>query len=115
MYEDDRQKWIFDPKGGWVMYYEGVSKEDGKHRVMAAESKDGRTWTKAGVVLDIGAEDEWDHFGVGSPHILRMDDGTSRMYYTGQGKDGSTAIGVARCMGSGADAVFERERAQFSL
>lgn len=115
LYEDDRQKWIFDPEGGWVMYYEGVSKEDGKHRVMAAESKDGRTWTKAGVVLDIGAEDEWDHFGVGSPHILRMDDGTSRMYYTGQGKDGSTAIGVARCMGSGADAVFERERAQFSL
>ena len=25
-----------------------------------------------------------------------MDDGSQRMYYTGQGTDGSTAIGVAR-------------------
>ena len=25
-----------------------------------------------------------------------MDDGSQRMYYTGQGVDGSTAIGVAR-------------------
>ena len=28
--------------------------------------------------------------------IYRMDDGSQRMYYTGQGVDGSTAIGVAR-------------------
>jgi hypothetical protein len=26
-----------------------------------------------------------------------MDDGSQRMYYTGQGPDGSTAIGVAKC------------------
>jgi hypothetical protein len=26
----------------------------------------------------------------------RMDDGAQRMYYTGQGADGSTAIGVAK-------------------
>jgi uncharacterized protein YegJ (DUF2314 family) len=27
---------------------------------------------------------------------FRMDDGSQRMYYTGQGSDGSTAIGVAK-------------------
>ena len=26
-----------------------------------------------------------------------MDDGSQRMYYTGQGPGGSTAIGVAKC------------------
>ena len=28
--------------------------------------------------------------------VDRLDDGSLRMYYTGQGEDGSTAIGVAR-------------------
>jgi len=82
---------------GWLMFYEGVSLEDGKHRVMAAESMNLREWTKLGVVLDIGSEGSWDSDGVGAPHLLRLDDGTTRMYYTGQGKDGSTAIGVAKC------------------
>ena len=57
---------------GWTMYYEGVAKEDGKHRIMMAESENGRTWEKRGVVLDVGAsEDVWDCMGVGSPHIIR--------------------------------------------
>ena len=29
--------------------------------------------------------------------LFRMDDGSQRMYYTGQGPGGSTAIGVAKC------------------
>lgn len=57
---------------GFTMFYEGVSSEDNKHRIMKATSKDGFTWEKAGVALDIGADPEcWDHGGVGSPHILR--------------------------------------------
>lgn len=28
--------------------------------------------------------------------LVRMDDGSQRMYYTGQGPNGSTAIGVAK-------------------
>ena len=40
--------------------------------------------------------------------FIRMDDGTQRMYYTGQGPGGSTAIGVAKL--SGAD-QFVREQA----
>ena len=115
VFDEDRDIW--DDAAGWTMYYEGVSKEDGKHRVMAAESDDGRNWTKLGVVLDVGLEGEggWDFNGVGSPHILRLDDGTTRMYYTGQGKDGHTAIGIAKAESKGAAAKFVREVAQFSL
>jgi hypothetical protein len=57
---------------GWTMYYEGVSKEDGKHRVLMVVSADGVTWEKRGVALDVGESQEaWDCMGVGSPHILR--------------------------------------------
>lgn len=57
---------------GYTMLYEGVSKEDNKHRIMMAESMDGKTWTKKGVVLDVGEDqDAFDCMGVGSPHILR--------------------------------------------
>mmetsp|Transcript_12177 Transcript_12177/g.22815 ORF Transcript_12177/g.22815 Transcript_12177/m.22815 type:complete len:458 (-) Transcript_12177:85-1458(-) len=80
---------------GWYMFYEGVSLEDGKHRIMAAESDDLRKWKKLGVILDVGEDGSWDFGGVGSPHLLRLDDGSTRMYYTGQCADGRTAIGVA--------------------
>lgn len=79
---------------GYTMLYEGVSTVDNKHRIFKATSPDGRSWTKEGLVLDLG--EDWDSDGVGSPNILRMDDGSERMYYVGQkGKD--TGIGVARC------------------
>jgi hypothetical protein len=92
----------FDPNeaqwsdaAGYTMFYEGVSKKDNKHRIMMATSDDGRKWTKKGVVMDVGEDGLWDCDGVGSPHILRMDDGSQRMYYVGQcGAD--TAIGVAK-------------------
>ncbi len=82
---------------GYTMLYEGVSTIDNKHRIFKATSPDGRKWTKEGVVLDLGDSENnaWDCDGVGSPNVLRMDDGSQRMYYIGQkGKD--TAIGVAK-------------------
>lgn len=82
---------------GWIMFYEGVSSEDGKHRILAAESDDLKSWNKLGLVLDVGQEeDAWDSKGVGSPHVIRLDDGFFRMYYTGEGSDGVTAIGVSK-------------------
>jgi hypothetical protein len=45
--------------------------------------------------------------------LYRMDDGTIRMYYTGQGKDGSTAIGVAKLSTTSNEWV--REQASFSF
>ena len=102
------------------MYYEGIDQKDNKHRIMVATSLDGRTWEKKGLVLDVGSDEDgaWDSDGVGSPHVIRMDDGSTRMYYTGQGKDGSTAIGVAKCINH--DNVtngqaWAREQAEFSF
>lgn len=84
---------------GWIMFYEGVSSTDGKHRILAAESDDLLSWKKLGnegLVLDTGQEEDWDMQGVGSPHVIRLDDGFFRMYYTGENTDGQTAIGVAK-------------------
>lgn len=108
-------QWEVLPKKNskWTMYYEGVSSEDNKHRILYAESDDGFTWNKKGILFDVGVgEEAWDCNGVGTPHILRMDDGSIRMYYTGVGKDGSTAIGVAK---TNVDGVFEREQAEFTF
>eukprot|EP00581_Thalassiosira_minuscula_P010726 CAMPEP_0183727494 /NCGR_PEP_ID=MMETSP0737-20130205/25737_1 /TAXON_ID=385413 /ORGANISM="Thalassiosira miniscula, Strain CCMP1093" /LENGTH=451 /DNA_ID=CAMNT_0025959145 /DNA_START=121 /DNA_END=1476 /DNA_ORIENTATION=+ len=95
---------------GWIMFYEGVSSEDGKHRILAAESDDLKSWNKLGLALDVGqGDDAWDMKGVGSPHVIRLDDGFFRMYYTGEGVDGETAIGVAKSV----DLVnWEREQAE---
>lgn len=92
--EFDGENW--KEKKSWRMYYEGVSTVDQKHRIMVATSRDGKTWEKQGLAFDVGSPGSWDSEGVGSPHVIRMDDGTERMYYTGQGEGGSTAIGVAK-------------------
>ena len=46
-------------------------------------------------------------------HLVRLDDGSQRMYYTGQGADGSTAIGIAKFD----DSVgrWAREQAEFTF
>lgn len=113
-YDEDKGVWESLPKKNapWIMYYEGVSGVDGKHRILHAESEDGFTWVKKGILFDVGTEDSWDCGGVVSPNILRMDDGSIRMYYTGQGEDGSTAIGAAKTDENG---VFVREQATFTF
>ena len=134
------------------MYYEGVSSQDGKHRILMAESNDGRTWTKTGLALDVGEEGAWDCNGVSSPHCIRyaidddvirtiggclaepidgrmthpfsfpllmrihrLDDGTCRMYYTGTGLNGSTAIGVARLSALEGPAEWVREQTKITF
>jgi len=105
------ESWVED--GGFIMLYEGIA-EDGKHRILAAESNDGVKWEgSSSLVLDVGENGSWDEGGVGSPNILRLDDGSLRMYYVGQGLDGSTAIGVAKGYTDGG--LFVREQAQLSF
>lgn len=99
---------------GWLMLYEGVCGKDGKHRVMAAESPDLRIWTKHGIVLDVGDDGSWDFGGVGAPHLLRLDDGTTRMYYTGQSVGGKTAIGVAKSNDGALNYIREQATVIFS-
>jgi len=115
VYDEKTGEWANKVGGGWIMFYEGISKEDGKHRIMRAEREDGSTtWKKTGMVFDVGGDDTWDCDGVGSPNVLRMDDGSTRMYYTGAGPDQSTAIGVAKTFDIGGVA-FEREQATFNF
>ena len=60
-----------EEENSWIMFYEGVSCEDGKHRVLAAESNDLKNWKKLGLAFDVGSGDAWDAQGVGSPHVIR--------------------------------------------
>jgi hypothetical protein len=48
-----------------------------------------------------------------SAAFFRLDDGSMRMYYTGQGEGGTTAIGVAKFDAS--TKAWTREQAEFSL
>ena len=110
------QDGVWKTEDGWIMLYEGVSNADGKHRIFMAESSDGRVWEKRGLAFDAGeSDDEWDSGGVGSPHVIRLDDGSMRMYYTGQGVDGSTAIGVARVQNANEMTKWAREQAEFAF
>lgn len=47
--------------------------------------------------------------------LCRLDDGTIRMYYTGQGVDGNTAIGVAQLRSYDSNAVWVREQASITF
>lgn len=69
-YNESTQQWT-EMEGSRTMYYEGVSSIDNKHRILMAESKDGMTWTKRGLALDVGVDSAWDSKGVGSPHCIR--------------------------------------------
>jgi len=111
-YFTPNRTWVEDNET-WLMFYEGVG-TDYKHRILMAKSYDGQTWHKKGVVFDVGQTHAWDSHGVGSPNILRLDDGTLRMYYTGQAADGATAIGVARAYTHDSDSIlFQREQSEF--
>jgi len=68
VYQDG--EWI--SQDGYEMYYEGISPNDKKHRILYATSKDGIEWERHGVVWNVGEDkDDWDVGGVGSPHIVR--------------------------------------------
>jgi predicted GH43/DUF377 family glycosyl hydrolase len=110
-FDESRLQWQTVPSS-WRMYYEGVD-ADNVHRILTAHSSDGRTWKKLGVALDVG--DGWDAKGVGSPHCVRLDDGSSRMYYTGQSADGTTAIGVAKLTSASAEWTREQATIVFSV
>ena len=70
IYDEETETWT-ELENSWKMYYEGVSAKDNKHRILMAQSKDGRTWNKVGLALDVGEDGAWDSHGVSSPHCLR--------------------------------------------
>jgi len=117
MFNENTNTWVNVESNELVMWYEGIDK-DGKHRILSATSGNGgRTWNKQSghVALDVGQSGDWDDKAVGSPNVLRMEDGTLRMYYSGQDSKGNTAIGVAKAsmmQDTTHKHRFEREQAQ---
>lgn len=126
LYDEDTNTWTDHPTIRWLMLYEGVNASDNRHRILAATSDDARNWNKLGVILDVN-EDAWDSHAVGSPDLIRLDDGTTRLYYTGQNAKGQTAVGVAKSTQPDIlssfisqneidtnEAIFAREQATFA-
>lgn len=70
IYDEYTATWT-ELENSWKMYYEGVSATDSKHRILMAQSRDARTWTKVGLALDVGEDGAWDSHGVSSPHCIR--------------------------------------------
>ncbi len=66
--------------GGYRIYYH--SSVPGKGLcIFSAFSQDGRTWVDEGLRLEPGAAEALDQGGVGDPAVVRMPDGSYRMYY----------------------------------
>ena len=77
--------------GTFYMYYtEAPTGEN--DRVHLATSADGESWTKNGMVLDVGPPGSWEPDRVGRPSVL-YEEGQFRMWYDGQ------VYGVARHVG----------------
>ncbi|MCK5398278.1 MAG: hypothetical protein KAJ33_08520, partial [Thermoplasmata archaeon] len=71
---------IYD-EGQYKMWYSG---SDGtNYRVHYATSPDGETWTKEGVVMDLGAPGELDDEHVLCTSIMKLSNGTYQMWITG--------------------------------
>eukprot|EP00850_Spirogloea_muscicola_P005079 SM000023S07535 [mRNA] locus=s23:43045:44620:+ [translate_table: standard] len=79
--------------GQLAMLYEGV-RQQSRYAIGLAFSDDGGlTWEKDGgsggpVFAPSSAPSAWDNLSVGTPNLVAMDDGSLRLYYTGQGKLG---------------------------
>lgn len=91
--------------GRYVMVYEGVD-ANGRVSIGMAVSEDGlKGWRRSSElpILRPSDDDEgWDSTVVGSPCLVQMDGAYDwRMYYTGVGRDGEAAIGMAYSEGHG--------------
>lgn len=68
------------PNGSYRMYYYGS--DGANYRILSAISTDGLTWTKeSGVRVDIGGP--YDSGGATDGHVIKLPNGTYRMYYHG--------------------------------
>ena len=79
----------------WRMYYQAYD-GSGKYRTKLATSTDGGlTWTRQGVVLDVGAPGEWDSNYAGFRNVIKLPDGTFYAAYEGH-SGGAMSAGAAK-------------------
>jgi len=78
------------------MYYHTYNPTSKTFSIGKAVAKDGTLkWTKKGVVFKAGASDKFDGKGVSRRHVLKMADGSYRMWYEGVSNENIHSIGVA--------------------
>jgi len=83
--------------GQYVMVYSGKGTSGG-YQIGRAASSDGIHWTKGpcdGPVLSRGGAGEWDEESVTPATMLKMNDGTHRLYYVGRNNAGVCGLGLA--------------------
>lgn len=95
---------IKDPKNeGFLMLYEGISK-DGIKSLGLARSKDGLwDWEKVGTGPIFSPSEDpnaWDCGSVGSPNLVDLGGGNWRLYYVGVDSKGVQGIGMAQSFNS---------------
>lgn len=87
--------------GGYKMWYEGIS-SSGHSAIGCAGSPDGLSWSRLSEEpVFVASKDSslWDSGGVGSPHVIWLEDVRKwRMYYTGFRDDeqGSAGLQISR-------------------
>lgn len=95
--------WIMkDPSGErYLLYYAGADSAE-FHRICLATAPVGDPvhWERSGPVFDNGAPGSFDGKWCVIPHLVRMEDGSERIYYTGNSGIGSSldrfpGLGVA--------------------
>ena len=75
--------WVVSVPGGYRMLYTGLDDSLGRHRILSAFSPDSLTWTKEpGVRVNLGAAEDFEGNTVEDPVLMRLENGTYRMFYT---------------------------------
>lgn len=78
--------WVMKEGSTYKMWYSGADyavTSGGKYRIFYADSPDGVTWSKKGVVLDVGPGGSADSTFARSPTIIN-ESGTYKMWYSGR-------------------------------
>src|SRR6185437_13005268 len=86
-----------DPNKRWKMLYEAQKVSDGLSRIhyaTAPDPPDTSTWTKHGVVIDVGSAGSFDEQGACSPTIVRYG-GQWLVWYEAHGPTQKYGLGLA--------------------
>lgn len=81
----------------FYMYYHSYCAVKQKFVVGMATATDGMKWSKVGAVFEgsTSSSDKFDSKGVSCRHVVKMKDGTYRMWYQGISNSNISSIGVA--------------------
>jgi hypothetical protein len=77
------------------MYYHTYDVRSKTYALGLATSPDGLRWRKKGPIFNAGGQGLFDEMGVSRRHVIRLSDGSYKMWYEGLARDGMHSIGLA--------------------